>query len=76
MAAPTIVSVDNVSKTFVLNRHKSIKERLVATYAELPPDGVGALYGSTDHLELAAPSSSAAERLGLARGAAVTVSKI
>lgn len=49
--------------------------RLVATYGELPPDGVGALFGSTDHLELAAPSSSAAGRLGLARGAAVSVSK-
>ena len=39
-------------------------ERLVATYAELPAEGVGALFGSTDHLELAAPSASAAERLG------------
>jgi S-adenosyl-L-methionine hydrolase (adenosine-forming) len=48
-------------------------ERLVATYAELPADGVGALFGSTDHLELAAPSASAAERLGLARGARVVV---
>jgi S-adenosylmethionine hydrolase len=51
-------------------------ERLVATYAELPPDGVGALFGSTDHLELAAPSTSAAQRLGLARGAAVTVTRL
>jgi S-adenosylmethionine hydrolase len=50
-------------------------ERLVATYAELPADGVGALFGSTDHLELAAPSSSAADRLGLGRGAAVTVAR-
>jgi len=50
-------------------------ERLVATYAELPADGVGALFGSTDHLELAAPSSSAAERLGLGRGAVVTVAR-
>jgi S-adenosyl-L-methionine hydrolase (adenosine-forming) len=50
-------------------------ERLVATYAELPADGVGALFGSTDHLELAAPSSSAADRLGLARGAVVTVTR-
>ena len=49
--------------------------RLVATYAELPPDGVGALFGSTDHLELAAPSSSAADKLGLTRGASVTVSR-
>lgn len=51
-------------------------ERLVATYAELPPDGVGALFGSTDHLELAAPSASAAGRLGLARGASVTVTRL
>lgn len=49
--------------------------RLVATYAELPSDGVGALFGSTDHLELAAPSSSAAERLALTRGALVTVTR-
>jgi S-adenosylmethionine hydrolase len=48
---------------------------LVGTYAELPEHGVGALFGSTDHLELAAPSASAAERLGLARGAAVLVSR-
>jgi S-adenosylmethionine hydrolase len=47
--------------------------RLVATYAELPADGVGALFGSTDHLELAAPSASAAERLGIGRGAPITV---
>ena len=51
-------------------------ERLVATYAELPSEGVGALFGSTDHLELAAPSASAAERLGLARGASVTVTRL
>jgi S-adenosylmethionine hydrolase len=48
-------------------------ESLVATYAELPQDGVGALFGSTDHLELAAPSSSAADRLGMTRGAVVVV---
>ncbi len=51
-------------------------ERLVATYGEIPADGVAALFGGTDHLELAAPSSSAADRLGLTRGAAVTVSKL
>ncbi len=50
-------------------------ERLVATYAELPPDGVGALFGSTDHLEIAAPSSSAADRLALARGATIKVTR-
>jgi S-adenosylmethionine hydrolase len=50
-------------------------ERLVATYAELPPDGVGALFGSTDHLEIAASSSSAASRLALTRGAIVSVTR-
>jgi len=49
--------------------------RLVATYAELPEEGVGALFGSTDHLELAAPTDSAARRLSLGRGAVVTVSR-
>jgi S-adenosyl-L-methionine hydrolase (adenosine-forming) len=50
-------------------------ERLVATYAELPAQGVGALFGSTDHLELAAPSASAAERLGVGRGTTVTIAR-
>ena len=50
-------------------------ERLVATYAELPSEGVGALFGSTDTLELAAPSTRASDRLGLSRGAVVTVTR-
>jgi S-adenosylmethionine hydrolase len=50
-------------------------ERLVATYGELDAEHVGALFGSTDHLELVAPSSSAAARLGLGRGAVVTVTR-
>ena len=50
-------------------------DRLVATYAELPPDGVGALFGSTDHLELAAPAASAADRLAVGRGEAVIVTR-
>jgi len=50
-------------------------DRLVATYAELPADGVGALFGSTDHLELAAPAASAADRLAVGRGEAVIVTR-
>jgi S-adenosylmethionine hydrolase len=49
--------------------------RLVATYAEATPGEVCALFGSTDHLEIAANAESAAERLGLGRGAAVTVTR-
>jgi S-adenosylmethionine hydrolase len=47
--------------------------RLVATYAEIQPGEVCALFGSTDHLELAANAESAADRLGLGRGAAIEV---
>jgi S-adenosylmethionine hydrolase len=47
--------------------------RLVATYADIQPGEICALFGSTDHLELAANSESAAERLALGRGAVVEV---
>jgi S-adenosyl-L-methionine hydrolase (adenosine-forming) len=47
--------------------------RLVATYADIQPGEICALFGSTDHLELAANSDSAAGRLQLARGAPVEV---
>ena len=50
-------------------------ERLVATYAEIQGAEVCALFGSTDHLELAANSVSAADRLGAGRGAKVTVQR-
>jgi S-adenosylmethionine hydrolase len=49
--------------------------RLVATYSDIGGDEVCALFGSTDHLELAANSTSAADRLSLSRGAAVLVRK-
>jgi S-adenosylmethionine hydrolase len=47
--------------------------RLVSTYAEIPPGEVCALFGSSDRLELAANATSAAERLGLTRGAGVEI---
>jgi S-adenosylmethionine hydrolase len=47
--------------------------RVVATYAEAPPGELCALFGSTDHLEIAVNAGNAAEQLSLARGAAVTV---
>lgn len=45
--------------------------RIVSTYSEIGPDELGALFGSTDHLEVAARSSSAAGRLGVSTGAPV-----
>jgi S-adenosyl-L-methionine hydrolase (adenosine-forming) len=44
---------------------------VVATYADAAPGAVCALFGSTDHLEIAANGASAAAMLGLGRGAAV-----
>jgi S-adenosyl-L-methionine hydrolase (adenosine-forming) len=49
--------------------------RVVATYAEAAPDEPCALFGSTDHLEIALHAASASERLNLARGAAVIIRK-
>ena len=47
--------------------------RLVNTYAEAAAGEVCALFGSTDHLEVAENGGSAAEHLQLGRGAAVRV---
>jgi S-adenosylmethionine hydrolase len=47
--------------------------RLVATYAEIQSGEVCALFGSTDHLELAANAGSAADIMGLPRGAIVEI---
>lgn len=49
--------------------------RLVATYADIHPGEVCALFGSTDHLELAANAGSAAGTLKLERGARVVISR-
>ena len=46
--------------------------KLVATYAEAA-GSISALFGSSDHLEIAMSGGSAAERLGLSRGAPVSV---
>jgi S-adenosyl-L-methionine hydrolase (adenosine-forming) len=45
--------------------------RLVSTYSDIDDDEICGLFGSTDHLELAARSASAAVRLGVDAGALV-----
>jgi S-adenosylmethionine hydrolase len=47
--------------------------RLAATYAEIPADAICGLFGSSDHLELAARAASAAARLGIGPGTSVVV---
>jgi S-adenosylmethionine hydrolase len=49
--------------------------RVVATYAEAEPGSVCALFGSSEHLEIAVNGGSAAERLALGRGARVTIAR-
>jgi S-adenosylmethionine hydrolase len=50
--------------------------RLVSTYADLSSDEIGALFGSTDHLECSATSASAADRLGAAVGDRVELRRV
>jgi S-adenosylmethionine hydrolase len=49
--------------------------RVVATYADIKPGEVCALFGSTDHLELAVNGGSAAEALGVTRGTDIDVGR-
>ena len=49
--------------------------RVVATYSEAAAGETCALFGSTDHLEIAVNAANAAERLNLTRGARVTIRK-
>ena len=47
--------------------------QVVSTYADVAPGALCALFGNTDHLEIAANGNSAAARLALGRGAPVQV---
>jgi len=51
-------------------------DRIVSTYGDLAPGEIGALFGSTDHLECSAQSANAAERLGVAVGDPVELRRI
>ena len=50
-------------------------ERLVSTYTEIGAGEVCALFGSSDHLELAANSASAASVLELGKGATIEITR-
>ena len=51
-------------------------DAVVGTYADAAAGAVCALFGSSDHLEVAVTGGSAAERLELGRGARITISRI
>jgi S-adenosyl-L-methionine hydrolase (adenosine-forming) len=50
--------------------------KVVSTYSEAAPDEPCALFGSTDHLEVAIAGANAAGRLGLARGTPVRIERV
>jgi len=50
-------------------------ESLVETYAGMAPGTVCALFGSSDHLEVAEYGGSASNRLGLGAGVPVEVAR-
>jgi S-adenosylmethionine hydrolase len=60
----------SVRRIAVANRQLTT---VVSTYADVESGSLCALFGSTDHLEIAIAGGSAAERLGLTRGAPVVV---
>ena len=49
--------------------------KVVATYADVEPGAICALFGSSEHLEVAVNGGSAARRLDLARDARITISR-
>jgi S-adenosylmethionine hydrolase len=67
----TFEKVPGGSLEIVVGNHAVTK--VVTTYADIAAGEVCALFGSTDHLEFAANGASAAERLGVGRGTAVTI---
>lgn len=50
--------------------------RMVSTYSDIAAGEIGALFGSTDHLEFAAQAASAAEVLGVQVGDPVVVKRV
>ena len=49
---------------------------IVSTYADIAPGQIGALFGSTDHLECSAHAASASEVLGVSVGDAVELKRV
>lgn len=50
-------------------------DKVIATYADAERGSLCAVFGSSEHLEIAVNGGSAAERLSLARGARITISR-
>jgi S-adenosylmethionine hydrolase len=66
---PPVAASRVSARVHIGSRHTSI----VSTYAESGPGGLCALFGSSDHLEIAVNGGSAERTLGAGRGAIVAV---
>jgi S-adenosylmethionine hydrolase len=64
---------DSEGAVVLISAHRVAK--LVSTYADVAPGELCALFGSSEHLEIAARQTSAAVRLGAGRGTAVHVTR-
>jgi S-adenosylmethionine hydrolase len=58
---------------FALTSGPHVISKIVSTYGDVAPGEICALFGSSEHLEIAANGDSAADRLALGRGASVHV---
>jgi S-adenosyl-L-methionine hydrolase (adenosine-forming) len=63
------------TEPFELTAGPHVISKMVSTYADVDRGQICALFGSSDHLEIAANGESAADRLALGRGAAVHISR-
>jgi S-adenosylmethionine hydrolase len=59
--------------TFTIQIGRRQISKVVTTYADAAPGEICALFGSTDHLEIAASGGSAASALDVGRGTAVEI---
>ncbi|HEY2907586.1 MAG TPA: SAM-dependent chlorinase/fluorinase [Vicinamibacterales bacterium] len=62
-------------RAFVVTSGPHVVSKIVSTYGDVARGEICALFGSSDHLEIAANGESAADRLTLGRGASVHVSR-
>jgi S-adenosylmethionine hydrolase len=65
-----------VDGTVTIRIDEFVVPAFVSTYAEVAPGGICALFGSSEHLEVAANGASAADRLRVGRGAPVRVTRV
>jgi S-adenosyl-L-methionine hydrolase (adenosine-forming) len=62
-----------LSASFVISVGDRQVSKMISTYADAAPGEICALFGSSEHLEIAASGASASDSLGVSRGTSVRV---